>query len=93
MNDPWNQNQSPVLCVNRLPRGYKIENPSRFTEPLGRRLQVTHKNQRAVIPPVKTGFKYYDHKIQSMMNSNSNNICQLLFKIKPMTINAQHINK
>ena len=94
------QTQSYVRgCVNHPPRGYHMEKPNQFTEPLGRRLQDTRKNQRAVIAPVNTGFKYSSHKIQIKMNSNSNNICQLLFKnkpmtiIEPMTINAQDINK
>ena len=86
-------------CVNQPPRGHQMDKPNQFTEPLGRRLQNTRKNQRAVIAPVNTGFKYLNHRIQIKMNSNSNNICQLLFKIKPMpiiepmTINAQDINK
>ena len=80
------------------PRGYHVEDPSQFIEPLGSRFQDTRKNQRAVISPVDTGFKYYNNKIQTKMNSNLNNICQLLFKIKPMTItepmtiNARDIN-
>ena len=85
-------------CVNPPPKGYHIEKPNQFTEPLGRRLQDTRKNQRTVIIPVNTGFKYSNHKIQIKMNSNPINICQLLFKNKPMTIiepvtiNAQDIN-
>ena len=52
-----------------------------------------------VIPTVNTRFKYDIQKIQTDMYSNSNNICQLLFKVKPMTITepmtitAQDINK
>ena len=89
----------PLGYVNHPPRGSHIQKPNQSTEPLGSRLQITRKNQRAVIAPVNTGFKYSNHKIQIKMNSNSNNICQLLFKIKPMpiiepmTINAQDINK
>ena len=51
-----------------------------------------------VIPLVGTRFKYDIQKIQTNMNPNSNNICQLLTKINPMkiteamTIIAQDIN-